>query len=739
MSDDKQKVPPKQGKHNTVSSEISSDHVLKEGARRNRPPAGQYTGQTAPTARPKRHDKGFSFTASEFDANSTTVENLQSVDSQRDQRRYSTLNESQGYSPEGPPKPLYKREDLLEPPVEPDHVSKPARKMSTEGGDTTRQSEGDKTFESIFGNLTLDQAAEAKLLYDKAEENKQKIADALEKLKTIAGQDELLVSLQPPVKFKDEIPIEYVTVRGKGYKKDYNSLLSQRAYVVQDAQHKTTLMNALRVDKKYAEHDNETLQHMCKDAEAYLNRLENLDSRILSTLEPVDHPTYVTWTNYDKLPLEKEILACEGLLYQNGKPISDVLGVSLFGNINSSKEKDGTVTTKAMGPHSSTIVREGATVTGATPKISEKDLEIIRWNGTKEDFWRFKDSADDLFGKYEVDKISWIRKFNYLKQCLNKDEQKRMLQYYPDEDGWFTYWRDSINLYGDTQSQVFLWTAKLRKLPYVVQGKNGNIDTKSLNAHYEEVKIVIRNLNRFGKTGADNWQEYLPYLNGKLDMNTSMEWNLLLKEEEVNKNKPDYDPIKIYQNFLKKKIDLINKVKNDYFAVKPFHRESSHKKPSKPKPKREQASYNETFVTTAAPRKPSVRKKTQKRTSAPRRPSIKIKAKPVKKSIKKVATFENKEPRNCFIHPDQSHKPWDCPNMGDGKTLWSKMYSYPEKVCQGCLHNGHYLSKCKKVKVCGIQGCTHKHHRKLHFAQPHYVSFRKWNLNKKNGSNKNKK
>ena len=145
MSDDKQKVPPKQGKHNTVSSEISSDHVLKEGARRNRPPAGQYTGQTVPTARPKRHDKGFSFTASEFDANSTTVENLQSADSQRDQRRYSTLNESQGYSPEGPPKPLYKREDLLEPPVEPDHVSKPARKMDNaeNGVDKTLQTEGE--------------------------------------------------------------------------------------------------------------------------------------------------------------------------------------------------------------------------------------------------------------------------------------------------------------------------------------------------------------------------------------------------------------------------------------------------------------------------------------------------------------------------------------------------------------------------------------------------------------------
>ena len=742
------KDPPK-NKVNTVSSKVDTANVLTEGEKRHRLPEGAYRGQTVPTARGKKvtvkgekvqvdNPEGaaeaaassapgdLEFTVSDFVANSTTVEGLEK------ELNKSTLNTSSGHSPDQPPKPRFNTDFLQPPRPEPTHLLQPATQPPINMSNIT----------DIFKNVSLDDAKLARQYIADKLETQAKLDQTLADFELRAQTNPLLKELDPPKEFSEQLFPDvsrvYVTIKSAHYVSDFNAALSTRSYVAADARRNGHRMVLFRKQTDYAEHDSEAYQHMSKDAEILYKRMEKLDSRILSTLIPEDHGKYLTWSNYEKLPLLNEIKLSEGFLYEKGKPVSDILPNSLFGTLTTSKdERTGDITSKIDGPMSTGIISEGGVISKSNPKISEKDLEIIRWNGTKTDFWRFKDSVDDLFGTYEVNKISWIRKFNYLKQCLSKEEQKRMITYAPDQTGWETYWEDMVSLFGDTQQQVFLWMEKLRNLPYVTQGKNGNLNIGTLNAHHDEAKVVIRWLTKFGKTGNNHWQEFLPHLTGKLDINTSMEWNKnWLEVDEADKKAANYDPVQTYMDFIKKKIDLINKVKNDYMAIKPFHKGRTGGKINKPK--KEQVSHNETFFTATSPKKAGAkRRKAPKRNTAPKRPSIKTKV--VKRPNKKTAAFESKEPRNCFIHPDQSHKPWDCPNMGDGKALWSKMYTYPEKVCQGCLYNGHYVSKCKKARVCNLQGCTHKHHRKLHFAQPHYISYKKWSQNKKRGGNNGKK
>ena len=73
---------------------------------------------------------------------------------------------------------------------------------------------------------------------------------------------------------------------------------------------------------------------------------------------------------------------------------------------------------------------------------------------------------------------------------------------------------------------------------------------------------------------------------------------------------------------------------------------------------------------------------------------------------------------------DGDHKIWMCKMFKQQKANERHETSKKLKLCFCCL-NSHLIKDCKSERVCGVNGCTKKHNRKLH------VDFEKSEKNKK--------
>ena len=782
------KIPP---------AKLSADNIIPDGQKRTKPPQeGQY--KEAKNRKPGKKVKSRSgsvadlseepqgaaggaassdpnldiddtnFTTAGFSAESTVIE----PDYRKDlNRKRSTTNKSFGDSPLTLPKPPYNPH--LVTPLPPDRQT-PAKLImpdnnTTNGGAATpgagNVAPGSGNTAPGTGNTApstdfdspADKARALKLL--------KEAKDAEDLLnKTNIGiparleADELLRPLNSP-KDKDVVPtypILIVKLRGKDYSTEFDNLMIQRDHILTVATGTRDTLKTIRELANPTSYDVETLQRMTVQAENYHDTLSGLDSRLTTMLEVSSHATFRDWADIEVAALSAEISLAEGFLIVYKKPVSEVLSSTIFGNISLITDPNtGQVTSRAEGPLTSTFAKPGFV---RSPKITDKDLHMIKWNGHRDTYWKFKVAVDDLFGSYDHGIVSWIRKFTYMRQVLPHSEHKRLASFSPDKQGWNEFWQDMGNRYGNELSQMYIWLGKLRGLPSVKQS-NGLVNFHSLEHHYEEASNAIRMLAKFGKTADKCWQEFLPFLAGKLDPVTSLEWNTLLQKENWEKQ-PVMDagnnPVSRYMKFIKEKLDLFIKVKNDHIAIRASHRDPEKRTGTRPKVR--QVTHTETFVTETPKRSSSsARKRRPRKNPAPKKTPITLKLRrsrsrassrsksrsssksprsksPKTRSKSSSSTYVSKEPKNCFIHPTESHKPWDCPNLGDPHKLWAKIYGHPEKICVGCFHLGHYLSKCKKSRECGIGGCKQKHHRKVHFAQSAYIPFHKWKKDNGKGS-----
>ena len=208
------------------------------------------------------------------------------------------------------------------------------------------------------------------------------------------------------------------------------------------------------------------------------------------------------------------------------------------------------------------------------PKISEKDLEIIKFRGSLEDFDRYDTAASDLFGKCDPSLISWIRKFSYLKQTLPEKDQKKLLGYTQDAQGYTDFWVDLKISYGSKADQVFYWKRRLEKIPKVTKTTEGKVKVYSLRAHYEDAKLVLRQLAKHGKDGRRFYEEYLPLLAGRLDQQSALEWGLYFKTNNLDSN--DKDVLTEYLSWIKTKFDFMNAHFNDFKMCNPQDAQKSN-------------------------------------------------------------------------------------------------------------------------------------------------------------------
>ena len=269
---------------------------------------------------------------------------------------------------------------------------------------------------------------------------------------------------------------------------------------------------------------------MCRDTESFAKRLKDLDFRLLGLVPDTAQETYLEWSQATAVSLRKQLILCENLLLRNRKPISDILDSSQFGNVTLDTSVSGIVTTSITQPIDTQLGFAGAKI----PKITDKDLEEMKFQGKLEDHDRFVEAANDLFGRYDVNILSWIRKFSYLKQCLPEKDKKKLLTYTQDQTGYANFWADLKISYGTKTDQIFHWKRRLEKLPRVQKLPDGKVKVASLRSHYEEAKITLRHLAKHGKDGKRCYEEFLLLLAGKLDQQSAIEWGMYFKNEKLD-------------------------------------------------------------------------------------------------------------------------------------------------------------------------------------------------------------
>ena len=415
--------------------------------------------------------------------------------------------------------------------------------------------------------------------------------------------------------------------------------------------------------------------------------------------------------------LKDELLLSENLLTIMKRPISEVLDDSMISNV-SFDVKEGVTSTK-LAPSTGTLPYAGSRV----PKISDKDLELIKFKGNLEDFSRYKSAAQDLFGRYDSSLISYIRKFSYLKQTLPDKDQKRLLGYQQSEDGYNNFWADLEISYGSKSDAVFYWKRKLASIHKVATSGDGKIKLFSFRTHYEEAKIVLRHLNEHGKNGKQNHEEYLPLLTGKLDQGTAIEWGFHYVRENLKNSKEDV--LQLYLDWIKAKLDVMTISNNDFKIANPLANQKASTSNGNGAGKK--IEVNKTSVV------PSVEVNKTVASGASGRGG----SKNSRPSGGAPKVIKNVECKKCPFHLNKPHVLTQCPDFGNPKELWHKFYAYKDgPICQCCLRCGHLASKCPTKKACGKNGCKRAHHQKLHKAceDENFLKFADWKRTQTNSS-----
>ena len=496
---------------------------------------------------------------------------------------------------------------------------------------------------------------------------------------------------------------------------EYKGLNSQRTFVKNDIESKITQMSQIRNQATQNKYDLQSLQLMATAAEQLGSTLKELDARFLPLI-PVEHQSeWIDWAEPVSQNLRKELLLVEKMLLDNEMPISDLLNTSQMGNVTVSEDKDGNITTSISNLSTNKAM---ATAGKGTPKITDKDLEMIKFMGKTEDHDRFVSSAHDLFGRYDASIISWIRKFGYLKQCLPEKEQKKLLTYSHDSQGYTQFWSDLKLAYGTKTDQVFFWRQKLQQLPRVEKNKTGNLTLGSLKKHWEDAKVAIRYLGIHGKPGKQYWQEFLPLMVGKLDQGTALDWGMYSRTQGYGDGSSDADPIEKYLEWIKIKIDVMTTNTNDYKLCNPNSTKKSNGNGKggggkNGKNGKAEVETNSTGVTVETNKTETGGKgKGGDRAD--------------KKGNKGKGEIKSTNPKNCPFHPSETHMPWKCKDFGKGADVWNKIYASPEQICICCLRASHVARRCPAKKECGTDGCKKHHHQKLHQFQPQFRLFKDW-------------
>ena len=83
------------------------------------------------------------------------------------------------------------------------------------------------------------------------------------------------------------------------------------------------------------------------------------------------------------------------------------------------------------------------------------------------------------------------------------------------------------------------------------------------------------------------------------------------------------------------------------------------------------------------------------------------------KNDSKVTTSYGK-PSKCLCHKGANHLTPEC-RVYLSKSIEERKGILKEKgACWSCLKRGHRIQKCRNKNVCGVNGCTRRHHATLH-------------------------
>ena len=77
----------------------------------------------------------------------------------------------------------------------------------------------------------------------------------------------------------------------------------------------------------------------------------------------------------------------------------------------------------------------------------------------------------------------------------------------------------------------------------------------------------------------------------------------------------------------------------------------------------------------------------------------------------------NKQAKPCLMGDGQQHNLSACPKFKALSVEERLSEVQKHKLCFCCLRSGHWLSTCRSLKPCGVNGCTRSHNALLHSSR----------------------
>ena len=339
-------------------------------------------------------------------------------------------------------------------------------------------------------------------------------------------------------------------------------------------------------------------------------------------------------------------------------------------------------------------------------------VDIPKWSGRALDFQRFINAFDHAFTDNEA--ISYFAKYQYLKACLPKSEQRTLLTYPNTESGFLEYLQDLKQRNGEDSELSLRWSTAAQAIP--------NLDNTSVanNAHKvmmnikifrERVEEAIRGYRMSTNIPMDEhtWYTFLiPKLVGaeKTHWQTYSQVQQMAKPADWAKGVPRLDRFREYLQYrlTQARHDSDREeIQNHWHSMRQGTPKSNNNgggnggngqkgagQPRNGQPKNGQGAQPqwETYATAT-----SGGKKNNQQSSV-------------------VVRIPDRCPFCSGPHP-----PASCRADKNNKKLWAQ--AYEANLCTSCCMAGHTARSCPTRRVCGLtnadgEKCQRHHARVLH-------------------------
>ena len=451
--------------------------------------------------------------------------------------------------------------------------------------------------------------------------------------------------------------------------------------------------------------------------EQFLTQIQDLDSKILFMAIPSSHKIYRQYIKATLDTLEYELEKAQIFLVARKVNLARHLGPGVKIRVPDYLSPAAAATSAATTGPALPVLPAAPPVATAQHKADIflggaklPPVDIPKWSGRALDFQRFINSFDHAFTTNPG--ISYFAKYQYLKACLPRSEQRTLLTYPNTENGFLEYLQDLKQRNGEDSELSLRWSTAAQAIPNLDNTAVANNSYKimmNIKIFRERVEEAIRGYKMSTNIPLDEhtWYTFLvPKLIGaeKMHWQTYSQVQQMAKPTDWAKDVPRLDRLREYLQY------RLTQARHDSDRDE-IQNHWNQMRQGNSRPNGGNGNSN----------RGQARGQGQPKAGQPAQQQWETYATATSGGKR---NFNNQQKSGVVVRiPDKCtfcsgpHPPATCRADKNPKKLWAQAYS--ANLCTSCCMNGHTARSCPTRRMCGLtnangEKCQQHHARVLH-------------------------